>query len=122
MKLLLDQGLPRSAVRHLDDLGITAEHVGELGMAAATDVEILDTAVEREAVVVSLDSDFHALLAAFHSTEPSFIRIRIEGLKGDQLAGLLARVVETAAKELEAGAVVSVTRGRIRVRSLPIVG
>jgi len=44
MKLLLDQGLPRSALRHLADMGIAAEHVGDLGMATATDAQILETA------------------------------------------------------------------------------
>lgn len=37
MKLLLDQGLPRSTVRHLAGMGIAAEHVGDLGMAMAAD-------------------------------------------------------------------------------------
>ena len=37
MKLLLDQGLPRSTVRHLAAVGIAAEHVGDIGMAAAAD-------------------------------------------------------------------------------------
>ena len=41
-------------------------------------------------------------------------------LKGAQLAAILAQVASMASAEIAAGAVVSVTPGRIRVRSLPI--
>ena len=54
MKFLLDQGLPRSAVRHLQSLGHEAEHVGDLGMAAAKDEAILAVGETRGAVVVTL--------------------------------------------------------------------
>jgi predicted nuclease of predicted toxin-antitoxin system len=120
MNLLLDQGLPRSTVQHLAGMGIAAEHIGDLGMARAADVDILDVARRRQAVVVTLDADFHALLATSHATGPSVVRIRIEGLKGEQLAVLLARVLAAAGTEIAAGAVVSVTARRIRVRLLPI--
>ena len=81
---------------------------------------ILDFARQRQAVVVTLDADFHYLLAISKATSPSVVRIRIEGLKGDRLAAILGRVIAAAASELAAGAVVSVTRSRIRVRALPI--
>jgi len=90
MKLLLDQGLPRSTVRHLASMGIAAEHVGDLGLARAADVHILDVARERQAVVVTLDADFHAIMATSHATSPSVVRIRIEGLKGEQF-GIASR-------------------------------
>ena len=120
MKLLLDQGLPRSAVRHLAEMGVVVEHVGELGMATATDADILEAARQRQAVAVTLDSDFHALLAMSGAVRPSVVRIRIEGLKGEPLTTILQRVLSVAGTELEAGAVVSVTTDRIRVRRLPI--
>jgi predicted nuclease of predicted toxin-antitoxin system len=120
MRLLLDQGLPRTTVRHLADMGIAAEHVGDLGMAAATDLQILEAARKRRDVVVTLDSDFHALQAATRAVSPSVVRIRIEGRKGEQLAVILQRVLAVASTELEAGATVSVTADRIRVRRLPV--
>ena len=120
MKLLLDQGLPRSAVRHLAETGIVAEHVGDSGMAMATDTQILEAARELQAIVVTLDSDFHTLLAKMHAINPSVVRIRIEGLRGKPLAAILQRVLAMTGTELEAGAVVSVTTDRIRVRRLPI--
>lgn len=120
MKLLLDQGLPRSTIRHLAEMGIVAEHVGDLGMAKASDAKILELAGERQAVVITLDSDFHSLLASSRAASPSVVRIRIEGLKGEPLASILSRVLAEAQTELKAGAVVSVTVDRIRVRRLPI--
>jgi predicted nuclease of predicted toxin-antitoxin system len=120
MKLLLDQGLPRSTVKHLAAAGITAEHVGDLGMAAAADDAILDEARKRQSVVVTLDADFHRFLATTKATSPSVVRIRIEGLKGDRLTVILQQVLNLASNELAAGAVVSVSSSRIRVRLLPI--
>jgi len=120
MRLLLDQGLPRSTVHHLARLGIAAEHVSDLGMARATDASILEVARERQAAVVTLDADFHAILATSGADSPSVVRIRIDGMKGEQLASLLGQVLAIAATEIEAGAVVSVTTRRIRVRLLPI--
>ena len=121
MKFLLDQGLPRSTVKALGDRGIAAEHVGLIGMATASDAEILEAARTRDAVVVTLDADFHSLLAAAHATTPSVIRIRIEGLKGEDIAQTIDRVIVSGQTELEAGAAVSVTSSGIRIRLLPLV-
>ena len=63
MKFLLDQGRPRSSVAELAQRGIVAEHVGDLGMSRAKDNEILAEARVRAAIVITLDVDFHALLA-----------------------------------------------------------
>lgn len=46
MELLLDQGLPRSTIGFLADAGVVAVHVGHLGMAKATDAEIMSEAVD----------------------------------------------------------------------------
>jgi predicted nuclease of predicted toxin-antitoxin system len=121
MTFLLDQGLPRATVTELAIRGLTAEHVGTLGMATATDEEILEAARDRDAVVVTLDADFHALLAMSKSTTPSVIRIRIEGLKASDVANILEQVIATAASDVQAGAAVSVTLTGIRVRNLPLV-
>jgi len=90
MKLLLDQGLPRSTVFPLRTAGIDAVHVGEKSLATAPDSLILDIARREQCIVVTLDADFHALLALSGAAGPSVIRIRIEGLRADS-SGQLAR-------------------------------
>jgi predicted nuclease of predicted toxin-antitoxin system len=85
MKLLLDQGLPRSAVTLLIEAGIDTIHVAEIGLSAANDTDILQKARDDERVVVTFDADFHALLALSVATSPSVIRIRIERLRAPAL-------------------------------------
>jgi len=122
MRLLLDQGLPRSTVRYLGEAGIEAVHVGELGLATASDGEILDLSRQQGSVVVTLDADFHALLAFSGASGPSVIRVRIERLRGEALANLLVGVVNICGEDLTKGSVVSVTDAGVRIRRLPLRG
>ncbi len=121
MRLLLDQGLPRTAVAELTKLGWDVVHVGTIGMATASDTEILARAVADGRVVVTLDADFHTILAVGNAPGPSVIRVRIEGLRGVELASLLRLVVEECERELERGAMVVVDERGVRVRGLPVV-
>ncbi len=121
MKLLLDQGLPRSAARLLTSAGWDTVHVGDIGYAAATDEQILLRARDEQRVVVTLDADFHALLALSNATTPSVIRIRIEGLRAQGLTALVEDVLQQVEGDLAAGALVTVQAGRIRIRRLPLV-
>jgi predicted nuclease of predicted toxin-antitoxin system len=49
--LLLDQGLPRSTTLHLRVAGLKAEHVGDVGLAAADDGSILARARDHAQIV-----------------------------------------------------------------------
>lgn len=121
MKLLLDECLPRSTVLHLRNAGIEAVHVGEIGLATATDDKILDLGSSEGMVVVTLDADFHARLALAGMAGPSVIRIRIEGLGAQELARLLVEVLEASKDALTKGAIVSVTESGVRIRHLPLL-
>jgi len=121
MRLLLDQGLPISAASTLRGEGWSIEHVAEIGLDRATDREIVAyAAAAGNVVIVTLDSDFHALLAVRDADAPSVIRIRQDGLRGPAAAELVAWVVEQACDALTAGAVATVDAERLRIRRLPI--
>ena len=89
-------------------------------MSAAADTEVLAEADRRRWTVVTLDADYHKLLALSRADRPSAILLRIDGLRAGPLAEVLARVFEQAGQELELGAVATVTPARIRVRRLPL--
>ena len=120
MKLLLDQGLPRSSAELLHQAGIDAVHVGEIGLSDADDSTILQLGREQNRVEVTLDADFHSLLALAAATTPSVIRIRLEGLRGEELSNLLQAVLLQCASDLLLGAAVTVQPSRIRIRHLPL--
>jgi len=121
MKLLLDQGLPRSAAALLCATGIDTIHVADIGFSQAEDVEIIQRAKEENYVVVTLDADFHALLALDEANSPSVIRIRIERLRAKALTDLLLTVIAECRDDIEKGSAITVEVNRIRVRLLPLV-
>ena len=120
MKLLLDQGTPRTAAEVLRRAGFDIIHTGEVGMAEALDEEILRRAAAEDRVVVTFDADFHAHLALSRASKPSVIRVRVEGLRAEAFVELLGRVIDRCRGDLDHGALVSVQQTRIRIRQLPI--
>lgn len=119
-RVLLDQGLPRSTANDLRAAGWDAVHVGEIAMPQAEDVEILDFAAREKRIIITLDADFHTLLAVRSLSKPSVIRVRIEGLQGTAMSRLLLRVWPKIQEALTTGAVVTVTEQRTRIRYLPV--
>jgi predicted nuclease of predicted toxin-antitoxin system len=120
IRLLLDQGLPRSTVRNLEERGFDVCHVADLGYSRASDAEIIEVAEKQSRVIVTLDSDFHRLLAISGASRPSVIRIRREGLRGSDVAELVVRVTERLAEQIQCGAMVTITERAVRLHHLPL--
>jgi predicted nuclease of predicted toxin-antitoxin system len=70
---------------------------------------------------VTLDADFHALLALSGAAGPSVVRIRIEGQWTGGLATLLVNVLKVCQDDLVQGAMISVTENGARIRRLPLL-
>lgn len=121
MKLLLDQGVARGAAAELRATGFDAVHTGEIGLATATDEALLAHALREDRTVITLDADFHTLLALSNAVSPSVVRVRIQGLRAPELASLVERILGVCQQDLRAGAMVTVDEHRVRVRLLPLV-
>lgn len=97
------------------------EHTNDIGMSRASDSAILDYARKTDRICVTLDADFHTLLAMGQATRPSVIRIRQEGLKAEDIVQLLIRIRPKIADQVLQGAMVTVTEKTLRIRQLPVV-
>ena len=120
--ILLDQGLPRSAAIFLSNNGWDVLHTGDIGLSRSSDAQILEYAKSENRVIIILDSDFHTILALKNASAPSVIRIRLEGLKGPELAYLIQTFIPRIEPQLKRGAMVSVTDSGIRIRNIPFFG
>ena len=89
-------------------------------MAHSSDLEILQLAEREQRIVVTLDADFHAMLAISGADRPSVIRIREEGLKGPAICQLIIRLYDQFTDSLEKGCVLTATLNQARLRLLPI--
>ena len=101
--------------------GHDVAHVGDVGLLTADDQTILGHASRSKRVVVSADADFATLLAVANRSEPSLILLRsADLLTPNQQADVILANLDPVAADLETGAVVTIGRGHLRVRSLPM--
>jgi len=121
LRFLVDANLsPRVAAR-LRSAGHDVAHVGDVGLLTADDGMILDYASSAGRTVLSADSDFATLLAVAGRSEPSLVLLRsADRLSPDQQANLVLANLATVEADLQGGAVVTIGRGHLRVRSLPM--
>jgi predicted nuclease of predicted toxin-antitoxin system len=74
-------------------LGHECTHIGEVGLSKAADEDILAFALEQDAIVVTLDADFHAILSVSAASGPSVIRLRLQGLGASEVAEVVQNVL-----------------------------
>lgn len=122
MRLVLDQGVPRDAAAGLRAQGYDCLHVGEVGMSKATDEEILAFSLERRAVVVTLDADFHTILAVARAGGPSVIRLRLQGLDAPRIVELVQRIATGFQADLKSGSLLTAKAHKTTCHRLPIGG
>lgn len=95
--------------------------VDDIGLLGAADEVILAHAASTGQVIISADTDFGELLAVSGAARPSVILLRsADHFTPDQQATLLIANLAAVAADLESGSAVSIARGRLRVRPLPV--
>jgi len=104
----------------LRSAGHEAEHWIEIGPPNAPDSYVLAYAHGHQAVVLTHDLDFGAILAYSGDSGPSVIQFREEETSPEQIGLALLSAIIQCSDELQLGALVTVDFHRAKARILPI--
>lgn len=121
MKFLLNMNLPRELGRLLTRYGHTYHHVGDIGMARASDLEIIEHARVNREIVLTHDLDYGNLLAFSGESSPSVIIFRVRNTHPTNLFNRIINAWDEIETALDEGAVVILEDATLRIRQLPIL-
>ncbi len=110
MRLLVDYCAPSSLVKALGDAG----HELVVVEGTDSDLDVVRRANETRRVVITLDKDFGELIIA--KGEPHSGVLRCAEFAIDRMIAVCLRVLADHGAELEAGALITVEAGRVRIR------
>ena len=102
MLFLVDAQLPPALAEALRQAGLEAMHVVDLGMLAATDRQIWDEAVARNAILVTKDRDFLQLRAAKRDG-PVILWVRTGNMVNRTLIAQILRALPAIEQAIERG-------------------
>lgn len=122
MKFIVDANLSPRLSAELNAASCDAQHVSDLGLLRASDLEIINFARQRNAVVITADVDFVELLLLHRYRKPSIITVRrAERLNFAELFELLMSAITTNRSLLRRGGIIVAEPGNIRKRKLPLI-
>jgi predicted nuclease of predicted toxin-antitoxin system len=120
MKFLVDMALSPKTAQFLRELGYVAVRASEIGLAKATDEEIMDYAINNDMVVITADLDFGHILAHTKGNKPSVIIFRLKNPSVDNVNIRLSSILPLVKDSLKRGSIVIVEDNKVRIRELPI--
>ena len=121
MRFLLNMNVPRDLGRRVAAKGHTCRHVGDIGMAQATDVAIIEQARANHEIIVTHDLDYGHLLAfSDEGTVPSVIIIRMRNTHPNSLFARILSALPEIEPPLLDGAIVVLEDANLRVRRLSV--
>jgi predicted nuclease of predicted toxin-antitoxin system len=120
VKFLADMGISPKTTAFLHALGHNAAHLADQGLERLPDHDIVAKARQEGRILLVHDLGFGELLAASGATLPSVITFRLRNMHPERVNRALEHILPQHGEALEQGAILSVTEGQVRVRSLPL--
>lgn len=121
LKFIADVHISPLAVNALQNKGYDIVRITDKLPSTSSDTEIVQLAHQEQAVIITQDLDFSAIIAKSGFSGPSVISLRVADAKPDIITRILTSVRPLIEDELAEGAIVSIDEREYRVRKLPLI-
>lgn len=118
MKIVVDMNLSTDWACALQEARFDAVHWSDVGAEDAPDEEIVAWAQTNNAVILTRDLDFGAIVTLLGLDSPSIVQLWIKQARHDLHADRVKRVLSLQYERLARGAIVTIETDRVRVRRL----
>jgi len=121
MKFLVDVNLSNKWLSFLRGAGHESTYWTDVGGEADADESLMNWARANDAIVLTCDLDFGAMLAASGAEKPSVVQLRPGRHRPELLMGRLQIALKMYQRHLESGVLLTIDLGNSRVHKLPLV-
>ena len=111
IKFIADVHISPITVSELKEFGYDIKRSSEFLLSNASDEEIINLAIEKDAVIVTQDLDFSNLIILSGLKKPSIISIRIEKPFPQIITKILIGLLPKIEKELLEGCIIQMKSG-----------
>jgi len=121
LKFIADIHISPLTVNELKKNGYDIIRITDKLPATSSDAAIIQLAYREQAVIITQDLDFSALIAQSGLNWPSVISLRLDNAKPDKITWILNAVLPQIKTELTEGAIISIDEKEYRIRKLPMI-
>lgn len=119
-KFIADVHISPLTVKELQKADYSVTRVTDKLPSTASDNEIIQLANKEQAVIITQDLDFSAIIAQSGLNSPSIISLRIANARPDIIARILLNVLPFIEDYIIKGSIISIDEYGYRVRRLPV--
>jgi predicted nuclease of predicted toxin-antitoxin system len=120
LKFIADIHISPLTVKALQNNGYDIVRITDKLPATASDKEIIRLVHQENAVIITQDLDFSAIIAQSGLNGPSVVSLRVADAKPDIITRILMTVLPLIEADLIAGAIISIDEKEYRIKKLPV--
>jgi predicted nuclease of predicted toxin-antitoxin system len=120
LKFIADIHISPLTVKALQRNGYDIIRITDKLPATSSDNEIVQLAYKEQAVIITQDLDFSAIIAQSGLNGPSVISLRVVNAKPNVVTQILSLVLPLIEADLAEGVIVSINEREYRIKKLPI--